>query len=251
LAESTTVSDNPDNEDWSALICCAVKVVTTPRKVSRMITKMGGKAFFVAAIVVFSSDQAVLAQFPNWKAIPVRPRGELIPPLGNHLPLSYRAQMNRPTYLGGRIAYTIEPSSQEAMAWQRAWEKGYYANHTPRMETHYIYPQAWEVLGVEPKPKRDPNTNRDAFEPVRQAIDPSSQNQQTDIQPESVDAPLGMPESTESPLKAPGDSSHGQFENSTQELRMRLGNETREASSSTGSLQLAPSIDLMPFLTPP
>ena len=86
------------------------------------------------------------AQFPNWKAVPVRPNIDVIPPLGNRLPRSYAAKYNRPSYLTGRLAYTFAPSSQEAMAWQQAHQRGYYANHAPRMETQFYYPKPWEVL---------------------------------------------------------------------------------------------------------
>lgn len=216
-----------------------------------MITKMSGKALFVAAIALFATDQAALAQFPNWKAVPVRPRGELIPPLGNHLPPSYRAKMNRPTYLGGRIAYTIEPSSQEAMAWQRAWEKGYYANHAPRMETHFMYPKPWEVLGVEPKPKRDTNENRAAIEPSNPATDLPLQALPGDFQPEAVEAPPGMLESTGNPLSFSGNSTNGQLEGSSEELRARLKGDTRQTDSPANSLQLAPAIDLAPTQASP
>ena len=88
------------------------------------------------------------AQFPDWRSKPVRQNIDLIPPLGNHLPYSYAARYNRPTWLAGRIAYTIEPTSQEAMAWQRARERGYYKNKAPRMESFYIYQKPWEALGV-------------------------------------------------------------------------------------------------------
>jgi len=110
-------------------------------------------AILVACCGTFLPLHSALAQFPNWAAKPVRPRVDVIPPLGNNLPLSYAARFNRPSYLTGRMAYSIEPSSQEAMAWQRAVQRGYYANHAPRMETHYMYPKPWEVLGVDAKPK--------------------------------------------------------------------------------------------------
>jgi len=111
----------------------------------------------MALALVLVSFQNASAQWPNWRAKPVRQNIDLLPPPGDWLPYSYAAKYNRPSYLTGRIAYTIEPTSQEAMAWERAVQKGYYANHAPRMETHYMYPRAWEVLGVEPKPKGGPS----------------------------------------------------------------------------------------------
>jgi hypothetical protein len=124
--------------------------------------------------------QNASAQWPNWRAKPVRQNIDLLPPPGDWLPRSYAAKYNRPSYLTGRIAYTIEPTSQEAMAWERAVQKGYYANHAPRMETHYMYPRAWEVLGVEPKPIRQASGQRTSpavivAEPVIPWLDDSDQ----------------------------------------------------------------------------
>lgn len=149
----------------------------------------------VVGVAVAMFSQNASAQFPNWKARPVHPRIDVIPPLGNHLPLSYRARMNRPTYLGGRLAYTFEPTSQEAMAWQKAWERGYYADHAPRMETHYIYPKAWEVLGIGPRPKRDgasggTTRGNDPLTPLGGGDDQWNETQQ----PESLAIPPAEPE---------------------------------------------------------
>lgn len=85
---------------------------------------------------------------PNWHAHPVRPRIDVIPPLGNNLPRSYAARYNRPAYITGKLFYLTAPSSREAMSWHRAVHRGYYANHAPRMETQYFYPKPWEVLGA-------------------------------------------------------------------------------------------------------
>jgi hypothetical protein len=125
-------------------------------------------AMMVGCVGIVFPMPSTWAQFPNWAAKPVRPRIDVIPPLGNNLPPSYAARFNRPSYLTGRIAYTIEPSSQEAMAWQRAVERGYYANHAPRMETHYMYPKPWEVLGVEAKtnPLKEGETADPPPEPI-------------------------------------------------------------------------------------
>lgn len=91
------------------------------------------------------------------------PRIDPIPPLGNRLPESYRRKYNRPSYIGGKIAAKIEPSSQEAMAFHRAESLGLYDNtgvkgffngkNCPpqRVEQHYFYPKPWEVLQVGPR----------------------------------------------------------------------------------------------------
>lgn len=95
------------------------------------------------------------AQLPDWESQPVRPRIDVIPPLGNYLPWSYSARLNRPPYLAGKIAYSIEPASREAMTWQRAKQRGYYKDHAPRIVTHYLYSKPWEVLGTGPRPRPD------------------------------------------------------------------------------------------------
>jgi hypothetical protein len=87
---------------------------------------------------------------PNYETMPVHPRVEPIPPWLNNLP-SYRERYNRPRYLGGKLMYHIEPSSQEAMSWHRSVHRGYYANHAPRMEDRYFYPKPWQVLTVGPR----------------------------------------------------------------------------------------------------
>lgn len=91
------------------------------------------------------------------------PRIDVIGPLGNRLPESYRRQYNRPTYLGGKVAAVIAPSSQEAMAWQKAETLGLYDKNgikgringykcpPQRVEQHYFYPKPWEVLQVGPR----------------------------------------------------------------------------------------------------
>lgn len=101
-----------------------------------------------------------------WTPLEGSPRIDPIPPLGNQLPESYRRKYNRPTYVGGKIAAKIAPSSQEAMAFHRAECLGLYDNngikgfvngkHCPprRFEQHYFYPKPWEVLAVGPRPDR-------------------------------------------------------------------------------------------------
>lgn len=98
--------------------------------------------------VVLSATAPAAAHHPDWKSHPVTPRIDVIPPLGNNLPLSHSARYNRPSYLTGKISYWIAPSSREAMSWHRASHLGYYANHAPRMVTHYCFPKPWEVLGT-------------------------------------------------------------------------------------------------------
>lgn len=114
---------------------------------SAKIARLGLFVGMVSGLVVASPS---LAHHPDAANHPVRPRIDVIPPLGNCLP-SYRERYNRPTYLGGKIAYCIAPSSQEAMSWHRSVHRGYYANHAPRMEDYYLYPKPWEALVVGPR----------------------------------------------------------------------------------------------------
>ncbi|TWT93696.1 hypothetical protein [Neorhodopirellula pilleata] len=104
-----------------------------------------------------------------WTPFEGTPRIDPIPPLGTRLPESYRRQYNRPSYIGGKIAAKIAPSSQEAMAFHRAESLGLYddngvkgfvnGKHCPprRVEQHYFYPKPWEVLAVGPRPDRTEN----------------------------------------------------------------------------------------------
>lgn len=104
-----------------------------------------------------------------WTKYEGSPRIDPISPIGNRLPPSYRRAYNRPTYVGGKIAAQIEPSSQEAMAFNRADAAGLYDNngvkgfvhgkHCPprRVERHYFYPKPWEALLVGPRRDRTPD----------------------------------------------------------------------------------------------
>jgi len=60
----------------------------------------------------------------------------------------YRQVYNRPRNLTGWIAYKIEPSSQEAMAWQTNHCNGNYQNHAGPYVPVYCYPKPWESLNT-------------------------------------------------------------------------------------------------------
>ena len=218
-----------------------------------MISKISRGMILMGVVAVVLSGNTVSAQFPNWKAKPVRPLIDVIPPLGNNLPYSYRARMNRPTYLGGRIAYTIEPTSQEAMAWQRAWERGYYADHAPRMETHYIFPKPWEALGVGAKPKRGDDAKAVYPEPERLPIGPA-----VDAGDPNEDEPAGgaesqvpgkplKPETLETPEAEAAELRESV--NATPALVPRLRDGSRPRVDAPAALELAPTIELSPILT--
>jgi len=126
----------------------------------------------IAVMLTCSSVDSAHAAWPwshtSWPWTPLEgtPRIDPIPPLGTHLPDSYRRRYNRPSYVGGKIAAKIAPSSQEAMAFHRAESLGLYDNngikglangkHCPpqRVEQHYFYPKPWEALAVGPRPDR-------------------------------------------------------------------------------------------------
>ncbi len=101
----------------------------------------------------------VTAHHPNRETGPVIPRVDFLPPLGNRLPPEYRRVYNRPTYLGGKIAYLIAPSSQEAMAWHRAEHRGDYECNRGRVVNQYFYAKPYEALriGGRRSVKADPN----------------------------------------------------------------------------------------------
>ncbi|MGB7343967.1 MAG: hypothetical protein WBD20_07125, partial [Pirellulaceae bacterium] len=82
-----------------------------------------------------------------------------IGPIGNRLRPSYRRELNRPRYLGGKLAYAIAPTSQEAIVWHRAEHQSLYANDACRNEPHYFYPKPWESLQNGPRRPVDPATN--------------------------------------------------------------------------------------------
>lgn len=60
----------------------------------------------------------------------------------------YRQVYNRPRNLTGWIAYKIEPSSQEAMAWQTNHCNGNYQNNASAYVPVYCYPKPWESINT-------------------------------------------------------------------------------------------------------
>lgn len=113
---------------------------------------------FMLAIVMFTAmASSVAAQnphphpHPRWPSPPVWFKIDPIPPLGNNLPLSHRARFNRPSYVAGKIAYYIAPTSQEAMSWHEHVHRGSYRRHAGYIEDLYLYPKPWEVLTVGPR----------------------------------------------------------------------------------------------------
>jgi hypothetical protein len=99
---------------------------------------------FLVAMMITSTP----AHHPDRENQVVRQRIDVIGPLGNRLPPSYRRQYNRPTNLGGKIAYKIAPTSQEAMAWHAATHRGDYQCKAGRVVETYFYPKPYDVLPI-------------------------------------------------------------------------------------------------------
>lgn len=104
-------------------------------------------ACFVATLVTVNA----MAHEPNRECQCVKPRVDVIGPIGANLRPSYRRVYNRPTYLQGRLAYLIAPTSQEAIAWHKADHKGAYKNELGRIEPRYFYKKPWEALRQGPR----------------------------------------------------------------------------------------------------
>ncbi|EMI22015.1 signal peptide protein [Rhodopirellula maiorica SM1] len=124
-------------------------------------------AFTIACFAV-SAD----AHHPDRENQPVHPRIDVIGPLGNRLPESYRRKYNRPTYIGGKIAYCIAPSSREAMAWHKAEHRGSYDKKGCRTVMTYFYPKPWEALKIGPRPS-SASQEDGLVQAVEDAADPS------------------------------------------------------------------------------
>ncbi len=81
------------------------------------------------------------------------PRPDILPRpfYDNHV--EYRARYNRPTFIGGFLAYEMSRTSQEAMTWKENYCAGNYdQHHMPPVYKTYYYPKPWEVLTVGARP---------------------------------------------------------------------------------------------------
>lgn len=63
----------------------------------------------------------------------------------------YRSAYNRPRFVGGYLAYKIEPTSQEAVSWKENYCAGMYGTHQPTPIKHYNYQKPWEALDIGPR----------------------------------------------------------------------------------------------------
>jgi len=71
----------------------------------------------------------------------------------------YRQVYNRPRYIPGLMAYKVEPSSQEAMAWQTNYCNGNYRNHAGAYVPEYNYPKPWEAMNTRARPDTKSNVS--------------------------------------------------------------------------------------------
>ena len=104
--------------------------------------------WFTVASLIACLSTTLLADHPDKKNYPVHPRIDLIGPLGNWLPPSYRRRYNRPSNIAGKISYYIAPSSLEAMSWHASKHRNAYKDHKPRTVMHYFYPKPWDALQI-------------------------------------------------------------------------------------------------------
>lgn len=92
----------------------------------------------------------------------------------------YRKAYNRPSYLGGLIAHTIEPSSQEAMSWEENQANGMYRTHCPTPIRMYYHPKPWEVLNTGVRASGEKKD--DQFKPEEQTNDLVPENPEPAVQ---------------------------------------------------------------------
>jgi hypothetical protein len=89
------------------------------------------------------------------------PRPDILPYWISNFHLDYRRLYNRPTYVGGKIAHLIEPSSQEAMVWAEAKQLGLYQpHHQPPLCRKYYAPKPWQRLAIGARPDSKASADR-------------------------------------------------------------------------------------------
>ncbi len=93
---------------------------------------------------------------------PADQRPDLLPhPIYNAW-VPYRAEYNRPRFVGGYLAYKMEPTSQEAMSWKENYCNGMYGTHrpTPIATTIIPSPGKHSTSDLERTPRRSPRSAR-------------------------------------------------------------------------------------------
>lgn len=107
--------------------------------------------WFTVATLIACLSSTLFADHPDKENHPVHRRIDVIGPLGNWLPPSYRRRYNRPSNLAGKTAYHIAPSSLEAMSWHASKHRNAYKDHKPRTVMHYFYAKPWDAIKVGPR----------------------------------------------------------------------------------------------------
>lgn len=147
------------------------------------------KWFSAILLSAVTLSGAADAHHPDRENHPVTPRIDVIGPIGNNLKPGYRRKYNRPRYLGGKIAYHIAPTSQEAMAWHRAVHSGAYQHPKKhlRIEQHYFYPKPYEALVIGPRRAAEARKAEAAASQAVEIIE------EIDVAPLSSPAPQPLP----------------------------------------------------------
>ena len=107
----------------------------------------------------------------------------------------YRQVYNRPRNLTGWIAYKIEPSSQEAMAWQTNHCNGNYQNNAGAYIPMYCYPKPWESLNTRGRPGSESSVQPNRIQEVRIDSEPMESIPGTKLKPvpeTTKDFPFGL-----------------------------------------------------------
>lgn len=109
--------------------------------------RIGLLIVFFGCLVVGSSTVC----FGQRNYDPADQRPDLLPhPLYNNW-VPYRSIYHRPRFVGGYLAYKMEPTSQEAMSWRDNYCAGVYPTKCPTAIPKYFYPKPWEALDVGPR----------------------------------------------------------------------------------------------------
>ena len=108
----------------------------------------------LAVVAAVGSMNAMMAaERPTLNHHTHDPRPDILPhPLWD-AHVEHRRAYNRPTYIGGWLAFKISRTSQEAMVWQENLLAGNYdRKHVPPMYKRFYAPKPWEVLATGPRP---------------------------------------------------------------------------------------------------
>lgn len=163
-----------------------VRVLFIGREYSCAMVRVPVKIFMLVAVLYAVAGSAATANaqdiwprhYPPYNG--ANPRPDLLPRGLYNAWVPYRKAYNRPTYVGGLLAHTIEPSSQEAMSWEENHANGYYHTHCPTPIRLYYYPKPWEVLNTGVRPSGE-NLN-DQFRPQQEVNDLIPENPDPAVQ---------------------------------------------------------------------